>query len=203
MDIKEIAGKSFAGENIDELIKDFTSEQKLELEKATLGLVKDAKDKELSEVSALRKEKARLTTKTDEATKEIQDKIRGEQSVKARARLVKEFNLSPEDAAKVDDGFKTEALDSELIYEDYKRKYAYTFSDQLIKASQDKAVMEKNAAEFMAGQAGGGSGSGGGEGDKTYEPSVHEYVKEAAKRGISLTLEQAKVGLGYKPRIVS
>lgn len=202
MEIKEIAGKIVLGEDVSELTKDFTTEQKVELEKETLNLATEAKNKELAEVSALRKEKTRLQAKADEATKDVQERIRSEQSVKAKVRLVKEFNLSPEDSAKVDMGFKTEAFDADLIYEDYKRQYAYTFADRLIKDSQEKVTLEKNAAQFMSGSAGGTSGGAGGGGEgKTYDPAIYEMVKEAQKRGINLTLEQAEKGMNYKPRI--
>lgn len=204
MDIKDIAKKSFAGEDVSELIKDFTPEQKIELDRETHTIIKEAKDKELNELTALRKEKARVQALTDTATKDIQEKIRAEQIDKAKAKLVEEFKLKPEDTAKIDEAFKvvdSGKMDADLILVDMRKAFALANSDSLIKAQKDNEAFSRQAAEFNAGGAGSpGSGGGSGEGDKKYSTQAYDLVREAQKQGIALTLDEAERGLQYKPR---
>lgn len=205
MDIKEIAEKIVGGENVDELVKDFTPEQKLELEQAALERSRQLRQAELEAVSALRKEKQRLEGKTEDATKQLTEKLRQEQYDKAEKRLIEQFKVDPAEVEKLREAFKiadTGKFDADLIFEDLKKSYVFVNADTLLKDSQRKSELEKNAAEFMAGAAGGSSGDGGAGGSgKNYDPAVLDFVREAQKRGVSMTPEEAERGLGYKPWI--
>lgn len=206
MDIKEIAQKSFAGEDVSSLTKDFTDEQKVAFTKAELELATNAKNEALGEVTALRKEKTRLADLTSKQGEDFQKQVRSEQVDKASAKIAAEFGLSPEEVAKVRETFTkvdTGKVDADLIYEDMKRAYVVVNADSLIQAKKDKEQFEKNAAEFNSGAAAGGSSNGGGSGsgDKQYSQEVHDMVKEAGKRGVQLTLEQAERGMKSGTRV--
>lgn len=204
MDIKEIAAKELNGEDVSTLISAFTDDQQKEYSTTFLGMAKEAKTKELAEVSALRKAKADLQDKTksltDEDAKKYQEQHRSEQIGLARTRIVAELGLTAEQATALDESFKTEdsgKASSDLIYADFKRAYVKSDPDGFINAKKKAQEFEKGAAEAMADAAGGGSNNNGGTPPKTYSPQVYEYVKEAQKQGIALTLEQAEKGLSF------
>lgn len=165
-----------------------SDEQKIELKKKA--------DEELAEtlekIKALRQEKNRVIEKTKENEQEFQKKFRDEQIAKATAKFSTDFSLSQEESsailesfAKVDSG----ALDADLIYVDLKKAFALANVDTLIKAKTEKEELEKNAAEFLSGSIGGVDAKP--EEGKTYSPAAYDYVKEARKQGVELSLEQA------------
>ena len=176
------------GINPDVDLSQLSDEQKAELKKKA--------DEELAntleKIKALRQEKNRVLEKTKEGEQEFQKRFRDEQILKASSKFATDFSLSQEeinaileDFSKVDSG----ALDSDLIYGDLKKAFALKNVDVLIKAKAEKEELEKNAADFLSGAIGGVDAKP--EEGKTYSPAAYEYVKEARKQGVELSLEQA------------
>ena len=202
MDNKEIAKKILSGEDVSTLIKDFTDEQKISLNKEILAEGENAKKAVLEEVTALRKEKNRVNDlankKPDDPKPEINDQqkqFRSEQVIKAKNRLMSEFGLKPEEMTKVEEAFKTidsGKIDSDFIFADLKKAYVTVNPDIFIDAKRNVENFQRNAVDALADAAnGGGSGAGGNEGKK-YSDKAMAWAKEAKKQGIELTAEQAE-----------
>lgn len=215
MDIKEIARKFVAGEDVKELIKDFDETKIVEYRREVKSLAEAEAEAERGKVTGLRNERQRLETdlqgKTEEIKKKAQDevttKIRTEQIAKARSRFMAEQGLDEEKMKSIDESFKTEdsgKIDADLIIPDFRKAYAKANADKLIQAERDAAASARAAAEFMAGAAGAGN-PGGGSPDqgKKYSPAVLDMVREAAKKGIPLSPEQAERGMKGGKRVFS
>ncbi len=158
---------------------------------------KAAGDKELERVEGLRKERQRLEKEPPKTDTDYAATLRKENVQKAAQRLFTTFKIPAEDQQHYLDVFgKNDSghVDTDLIFTDFKRIYAAEHSDELIKIAGEYAQMEQGAEEFNAnnGGAAGGSGDGGGDGGKKYDSAVHEWVKESAKKGIKISLEDAK-----------
>lgn len=173
--------------NVD--LSQLSDEQKAELKKKA--------DEELAstleKIKALRQEKNRVVEKTKESEQEFQKKFRDEQIAKATARFSADFSLSQEESAAILESFAkvdSGALDADLIYGDLKKAFALANVDTLIKAKAEKEELEKNAAEFLAGSIGGVNTKP--EEGKSYSPAAYDYVKEARKQGVELSLDQAE-----------
>jgi len=204
MDIKEIAGKELGGEDVSELVKDFTDEQTKEYNKTFLSLSKEAKSKDLAEVVALRKAKADLKQKTDDLSsdqaKQFHEKARGEQLVKARSKFLADFGLTEDTAKSLDEEFKSVdsgKIDADLIYGDFKKAYAKANADTLIEAQRANKILEKNAVDYNASSAGSSNSGGGSSEGKKYSNEAYEAVKAARVQGIPLSLDDAEKGLMF------
>lgn len=210
MDVKEIAGKFVAGENVDVLTKDFTPEQKVSFNAAIIGLqdqrIKDQAlehKKELDATEAIRKEKQRVTDKTNEGHAEIVDTVKldlkKEELVRQKDAFFKRKVLSADDAKKVDDIAKSLDLKNNDVSQIYPMAYAMVFASRLIDAEDNKSSFEQNAAMFNAGGAGtGAGGSGSASNQKTYHPQVYQVLRENAKlkNPMPLTAEEVERSLG-------
>lgn len=197
MDIKDIVSKAVAGEDVSTLTKDFTSEQQVEYTKA----LKATGDEELKRVSGLRTAAKILEDKNKETPPPVDntEAIRAEQILKAKNKFVADFKLTPEEAAKLDESFKSvdsKKFDAEFIYNDFKKAYVNTDPDKFLEAQKIKNDLDRGAYEFNSNAAGSTSGGqGGGASDKKYSPQAYQMVKEASSQGIPMTLEQAETGL--------
>ena len=203
MDIKELATKVIGGASIDETIKSLDDAQKTSFYQELTSQRKAEADAEQARLVALRAEKTRLETQKNDAESDalvkVRSQIRTEQVQKARSKFVSEMGLSEDQMKSVDEAFKTEdsgKFDADLIIPDLRRAYAKANSDVLINVQKAQADQQKNAAQFNAQNASGGSFGGGTSADgKTYSPQTLEWVRAAAAQGISLTPEQAEAGL--------
>lgn len=173
--------------NVD--LTQLSDEQKAEL--------KAKADQEIAEtlekLKGLRAEKNRVTEKVKEGESEFNQRFRGEQLEKAKNKFIADFNLSDTERASVEESFSkidSGAIDADLIYGDFKKAFALSNVDSLIEAKQRKEELEKNAAEFMS-QSIGGTDVKPEEG-KVYSPEAYDYLKQARKEGISLSLEEAE-----------
>lgn len=197
MDIKDIVSKAVAGEDVSTLTKDFTSEQQLEFTKS----LKVAGDEELKRVSGLRTAAKILEEKNKETPPPVDntEAMRAEQILKAKNKFVADFKLTPEEATKLDEAFKSvdsKKFDAEFIYNDFKKAYVNTDPDKFLEAQKIKNDLDRNAFDFNQHAAGAGNGGqGGSPSDKKYSPQAYQLVKEATAQGISMTLDQAEIGL--------
>jgi hypothetical protein len=200
-------------EQYDAEVAKLSDEDKAKLETPEVrAKVKAAADKEFERLEGLRKESKRVDEKihptggTDYAAT-----LRHENIQKAAQRLFSTFSIPAEDQQRYLDAFENDAkgkthVDTELIFSDFKRIFAAEHSDEALAALETVANMERGADEFNAGTGGapGGAGEGGGSGEKRNDPTVLEYVKEAAKQGRKLSYDDAKKVLdrgASKPRV--
>ncbi len=161
--------------------------------------LKEAKPKILDEMSALRKERERIKAQKVEAEKPPEDfikKFRVEQKEKAMKRFFSEKGVEEADQAvvranfeKLDEG----AIDADLISDNLKRVYAYSFPDKLVTVSKEAG--EAGAAGFNSRQVGGARNSGGPTILKEDDPRITKVLEAARREGIDMTPEEAKRGL--------
>jgi hypothetical protein len=161
--------------------------------------LKTAKPRILAEISGLRKEREKVKEQKIEAEKPPEDfvkKFRGEQVEKAMKRFFMERNVDEAEQAtirthftKLDDG----AIDADLISDNLKRVYAYSFPDKVLKAKENAG--EEGAADFNSRQAGSAGKTGSPAELKDDDPRVTKILVEARKEGIAMTAEEAKRGL--------
>lgn len=203
MDVKELATKVINGSPVEEVTKDLDEATKPLFYKELSAQTKAAADAEQARLAALRAERTRIETQKadveNEAVVKVRTQIRGEQVQKARAKFMAEMGLKEEDMKGIDDAFKTEdsgKFDADLIVPDLRRAYAKANSDALIEAQRLQAEQRKSAA-MLNNQAatGGNPGSGSDTSGKSYSPQVLEWVREAARQGITLSPEEAERGL--------
>ena len=194
MEHTELVDKYVSGE-IDDAV--FNAEfDKLDepTKKIVTDSLKEAKPKIISEISAIRKERDRVKEQKVEAEKPPEDfikKFRGEQVEKAMKRFFDEKGVDETEQAiiranfaKLDDG----AIDAELIGENMKRVYAYSFPDKIF---QDTSG-EEGAARMTNRNA--GSANKGGEPSqmKDDDPRVQQIIAAGRREGIDITPEAAK-----------
>lgn len=159
--------------------------------------LKEAADKELAKVSGLRKEGKRLEGEPAPAATDFGTQMRNENVEKAFGKLFSAYSIAPEQQAKyrtLFEGSDTKKVDPDLIFADLQKIYAAENSSELLAVREQFESFKAGADEFALGMAGpaGGSGEGsGGNGGKTYPQAVYDYVNEARKQGIPLTLEAA------------
>jgi hypothetical protein len=173
--------------NVD--LTQLSDEQKAELKAKADQEIADT----LEKLKGLRAEKNRVNEKVKEGESEFNQRFRGEQLQKAKAKFIADFNLSDDERASVEESFSkidSGAIDADLIYSDFKKAFALSNVDSLIEAKKRKEELEKNAADFM-GESIGGTDVKPVEG-KTYSPEAYDYIKQARKEGISLSLEEAE-----------
>jgi hypothetical protein len=161
--------------------------------------LKVAKPKILSEISALRKEKERVAALKIEGEKPPEDfikKFRGEQVEKAMKRFFTDKNVEEADQAIIKANFlklDDQAIDADLIGDNLKRVYAYSFPDKLVTVSKEAG--EEGAANFNSRQAGSAGKTGSPVDIKEDDPRIAKVLAEARKEGISMTADEAKRGL--------
>lgn len=202
MDIKEIATKVVAGGNVEELTKGLDDTQKGQFYIVLREIAKTEADKELENLKGRRAATAAVKADEEklegEAVIKVRTQIRGEQLTKARSRFMADNNLTEEQMKPVDDAFKTEdtgKFDADLIIPDLRRAYAKAHAETLLGFEKQNKEQQRQAAEANAAGATGGATGSGGSGEKTYSPQVHEWVREASKRGIQMTFDEAERGL--------
>lgn len=163
----------------------------------TKARIKQAADEELARVDGLRKERQRLESappregQTDYATQ-----LRKENVKKASERFFKQFKVPAESQAAYLEKFEksgSEHVDSDLIFGDFERIYVSENSSELLDQARRFQEMQEGAEDFNAMNAGPAGGSGdGGDSEKKFSQAAHEFVKEAAKQGRTLKLEDAE-----------
>lgn len=181
IDVEKIVGGELSHEDIEKLDKELTEEQKAEVVQKATGDFKET----LKSLSALRKEKNRIETKTkelDEKAKTVDDKVsqfRNEQVQKAKDRFKTEFGLTDEEFSKVEETFKRTDeghVDADFVFDNLKRTYAYLNPDTLLKAKSEQDRMAKNANNANASEAGSHSA----------KPSDGQEIKKFSDAAVSL-----------------
>lgn len=179
MDYKEIVGLALEGKDYSEKTKDFTEEQKKELDIQISKAAKEEKTKELESLSAIRKEKNRVQGLADEANKNKPNPLETfafEQEAAARSEFFADpDHLIPDDKkAEFDDVVKSLSR-GEVSKEQKKtvlvRAYGAVMGSTLVDARKKLANMEKNAAEWNSNGAN-AQGSGA-------QPDASKYSQEA------------------------
>jgi len=209
MDIQPIVDKFIAGENIDEAIKGLDDAKKAEFWKtASSAASKKAQEatethkKELDAVKGLREAQKKIGEDASEQHKKIvsdvQLNLKKEALIKQGALFIQRKNLSPEDAAKVEEIAKTIDVSTVDVDAVYPRAYAIAFADRLINAEENSRNLEAGAANFRMGGVGANASGGGGGEQKTYSPAVVAVLRvNAAKaKPMPLTAEEVERGLG-------
>lgn len=202
MDFKEIALKELNGEDVSAAVAAIPEDKQKEYMTVSLAVAREEKAKELAAVSGLRKAKADLVDKTGEAKQneavESQKRARLEQVDKAKKLFIAKYGPDEKQIALIEEEFKKEdsgKFDAELIVEDFKKAFVKIDPDSFIKAKSDIAQLSKNADVYLANMASGGGSTGGSDNGKQFSPQAYVVVREAAKKGLNLTLEEAEKGL--------
>ena len=164
----------------------------------TEGL-KEAKPRILSEISGLRKEREKVREQKVEAEKPPEEfiaKFRSEQIEKAKKRFLADKELDDTEKAtleanftKLDDG----AIDADLIAENLKRVYAYSFPDKALATKVANGA--EGAADFISRQVTAAATTGSPREIKEDDPRIARILKAAREEGIEMTAEEAKRGL--------
>lgn len=198
MDYKEIVGLALDGKDYSEKIKDFTEDQKKELDMAITKGAKEEKEKTLTDLSALRKEKNRvkdLAVPPVEPPKEVNvmDQFKKEQEDEATHEFFSNPDfVIPEDKKatfnEVYKSLKKDEVSKSQVTQVLKRAYAATLGDELIESKKRVTEMEKGAEAFKAGGANHAIHVSG--------PDAQKYSKEAQALFTSWQ-QQGYVGKNY------
>jgi hypothetical protein len=193
MDNKELVEKVLKGEDIAELTKDFTAEQKtalnIDISKAADQLAQDNLGKAKATTEELNRRKKALED-GDTKSKETMTQFREEQVEKARAKLFSNprFVLTDVERLAFDEAFKrldTGKVDSDLILVDLKKAYVATKPDSFIAAEDEVQNLKKGAASFNSKEAGASGGSLSKEDEEKYSPKAKELYKQWQRMGFT------------------
>jgi len=198
MEHKEIIEKEINGEDVTELKKDFTEEQTHEYNLGFRKASSEAKTKELEELKALRLEKKRVADKTSDNDTVVKQ-FREEQVGKAKEKFFSDarFPLTAEQKTEFEENFKrldTGKVDSDLIFKDLTKVYAYMNGDTLLSSQEKLKDMEKQAQEFNSQGAFGTGGNPGSPDESKFSESAKQLYKawQKAGYGSTYTLERAQ-----------
>jgi hypothetical protein len=164
MEINKIVEKALKGEDYSADVKDMTPEDKTKVSLAIRDAADVAAKKELERVSGLRKAGDEIEKKKEQENKdsEFLVKFAGEQLQKAKSEFFSnsDYPLSDAEKAKMEAEFKTDKTTPEQMLLDLEKFYVAMNSKKFIEAQKKVSAGEKEAAKFMASQAGGGTGGG-------------------------------------------
>jgi len=154
MDYKEIVSKALAGENVTELVKEFTPEQKVEYNRELVNASDEAARLALEKKTAIQKELDRKAAQHAEPTAEL-SAFRSEQLQKAKNKLYSNPDYPLTDAQKtlLEQSFPkydSGKMDADNIYEDLTTAYAVINKNQLIADGKKIQEFSKNASGFNA-----------------------------------------------------
>lgn len=194
---KDIVDKALKGEDYQEEVKDFDETQLKDLDIEIGKAAKVEADSELARVSALRKEKQRLSGVPLEKKDDVQSQLREENIQLAKEEFFadEKFKLSDDEKVQFDSEFKK--LDSgkiapKLILGDLKKAYASIKSESLLENQDKMTEYERNAALHNADMAGGSGGQGTPDESK-FTQAAKDLHKSWLKQGIKgKTLEDAQ-----------
>lgn len=207
MDNKAIIEKALKGEDYSELVKEYTDEQRAQLNIQIRDAANAEAKASLDRAKALKLEEERKAKKLNEspdpsnnpalAQEDTAKKLREENIGLAREKFFSDpaFPLNDQEKAAFEEEFNK--LDSgkmspELIIKDMKKAYAVVKSDELISAAQKAADMKRNADFYNAGGAF-NQGSQPSPDDAKYSPAARKLYADWAKAGITgKTLEDAE-----------
>ena len=208
MDIKVIVEKALKGEDYSVDVKDATPEELSQVHLAIKDAASAASKQELEKIAARRQELERLNKKNLEES-DFSKKFQNEQLQKAREKFFSnpDYQMTDEQKKDFNDNFKTDKIDADMIMSDMKKYYVAQNPDAFIEAKKKTLEFEKNAAQFIAGQAGGNNIISAPDAEK-YSKEAKELFASWHKIGITnKTLEdaekQVKKGPNWKERKLS
>lgn len=185
-------------EEFDAEVAKLSEEEQKKLETPEVrARLKKAADDELKRIEGLRAEGRRIEDRNNQPQGHDYGAILRKENVeKAANKFFTEFKVPAGEQQHYRDAFQTNDsghVDTDLIFTDFKRIYVAEHSDELLSIKSKYDDLEGGAEEFLEDNSGapGGGGQGGGD-QKKFSPAAHEYVKEAAKKGIKLTLVDAE-----------
>lgn len=201
MDNKIIIDKALKGEDYSKEMETIPEDKKTLVYQEVNKALKEASDKELAKVSALRKEGDRIVTKKTEEDlakeKTVFERFQNDQLEKAKRQFFTQFPLA-DDAAKnellAEYGKRNSgSVDSEMIFNDLKKAYAYLNSDNLLENKSKLTEYEKNAANFNASMANASGGAGGQGNQGDYSKAARELYTDWLREGFKgKTLDDAQ-----------
>lgn len=180
MDYTEIVRLALDGQDYSEKTKEFTDDQRKELDFAITKGAKEAKEKTLVELSGLTAEKRRREQALkDNPPKEdptVVQKFQKEQEDQAKQDFLSDPDFQVPDALKAtfEDTYaslKKGEVSKEQISKVLRRAYAATMGDELIESKRKVAQGERDAAAYKA--------SGARASVSISEPDRSKYSKEA------------------------
>lgn len=202
MDIKQIVDKAIAGGEYKKDIEALPIEQRLDAQEQVFKALSEQSDKELSKVSALRKEQGRIEKKPEDTEKKNEDNEFVE-AVKQRSKSGgknKFFNdprIKLTDAEKADfekkiDEDKSIFVDADDVYKKLISMYASSNPEKFLENQDIVNKVKSGAYDFTSMQAGSDGASGGGKDDEKYTQQAKDIVKEAKKQGRTISLDAAQ-----------
>lgn len=173
--------------------------ERLSIPEVKQELAKKSKE-ELEKISALRKERKRLETPPEapptEDKKDYAENLRKENLETAFDSFFKEFGVPAEEREHYREVFKQNddgSVGVDKIGKTLRKIYATEHSDELLATRERFEAMRAGAEDFNADMGGAPGGSGpGGSGGEQYDPAVLDYVREARKKGITISPAAAK-----------
>lgn len=161
LDYTKIVEKAIAKQDYSEDVKDFTPEQKIELNLKIVEVAKAESAKELGIIEARRAEIKRLNEKPLEPAKDdraVVEKFQKEQETEATNEFFNnpDFKIPDDLKASFDDTYKAlkkGEVSKTQITQVLRRAYAATMGDNLIESHRKVEEMKKGAAGFNAGSA--------------------------------------------------
>ncbi len=183
MNTQQIVEKALKGEDYSVDIKDFSDEDKTKVTIAIRDASEAAAKESLAKMSGIKKESERR--EENEKAKASFETFHAEKIQKVKTKFLSDPDLALTDVqkAKIEADFKTSKVDEELILEDLQAYYAGLNSKKLLEDSKRLREHQKNADDFMAGQAGGGGSGGGSPDDDKYSAAAKDLFKAWQKEG--------------------
>lgn len=186
-------------------LKTLKDEEKTEVE--GLRTLRAERKKEEDAVAALREAKrkqeelaADAQRKADQANLTFEQKFRAEQTDKAKAKIFAQLGVEKEEEKlAIEEHFKkldSGKTDVDNIAKDFLKAAVAANPERYLEAVNRVKDFASGAAGFNASGAmsPGGSGEGGGE-NKKFSREAQEFVRQSAKHGKPVTLEEAEAYL--------
>jgi hypothetical protein len=197
MDTTKIVEKALKGEDYSVDIKDFSDEDKTKVTIAIRDAADVAAKANLAKLAGTGKEIQRREEKEKNEAKEDQvfQTFASEQLAEAKKTFYSnpDYPLTDAQKAQVEAEFKTNKVDAKLIAEDLKKFYVSLDPDKFLKASKRATELEKGAAQFNAGAAGGPSNTGAPGDESKYTPAAKNLFSMWRQQGLTKkTLDDAQ-----------
>ena len=203
MDTKIFVEKALKGEDYSTELEALTDDEKVLVKKDVLKAFNEeekAKKESLIGIrEAIKANEDKLKSQTEgqktSESKFIED-FKNNQVIKAKRQFFSDtmFQFKDEqERQNFEASFNTDKADAELIFEELKRHYAMSHTDELLNLKKKVNDFEKGAIDINAFQANAITGGGNNGGDEKYSRAAQEMFAETKAAGFkNVTLDQAQ-----------
>jgi len=203
MDTKVFIEKALKGEDYSTELETLTDDEKVLVKKDVLkAFTEEEKAKKESligirEAIKANEDKLKLQTEgqKNDQSKFIED-FKSNQITKAKRQFFSDpmFQFKDEqERQNFESSFNTDKADADLIFEELKKHYAMSHTDELLNLKKKVNDFEKGAIDINAFQANAISGGGSGDSDEKYSREAKETFAQMQAAGFkNATLDQAQ-----------